>query len=216
MSNLPRVFVVAALVLSAALPSFDRAIADECTPSRVGTDSIGAQGIVAPFFGASTGETFTAEATSIRSIIVWQAPTADSYLVHPELLITRVIPDGRPDVTDTGILFRTRLTVDEAALRIVYVFEPPLQLPGPGHYAFLIHGECDPPGPQPRLNLTDDLYPGGQYVLSPWTFHICGCCVFQPAFEEARGDLLFQIEFCTDTPTSVRPSTWGGLKATYR
>jgi hypothetical protein len=191
--------------------------AAECVSSIVGTDSTRAQDADNIDLGGVGGETFAARDTLIRSISVWQGTTTDSYLVHANLLVTRTLPSGYPDISGNGVLSEKSLVVDTAVPRIQCVFDPPLRLPGPGQYAFLFHGDCGVAAPEIKLNLDDDVYPEGRWVYSPPSWHICGCCLLQPSWGyAAQGDLLFEIEFCKESATPVRPTTLGRLKAIYR
>ena len=99
-----------------------------------------------------------------------------------------------------------------------FVFDPPLELPAVGTYAFwLQRAGCDI-GESTILSVFSDVsdaYPGGTYWFTRRT---AGLPCFLRAADEFRNiDLIFEIEFCTsEGPTPAQSRSWGSLKVIYR
>ena len=100
-------------------------------------------------------------------------------------------------------------------VKIQYVFDPPLALPGPGKYAFYIQiqPDCSFPYIVGLLAATTDDYPGGGAVGA-----YGNKCDFggRASYVDPLWDLAFDVESCRTHLTPVRRQSWGALKAIYR
>jgi hypothetical protein len=96
-----------------------------------------------------------------------------------------------------------------------FVLDPPLALPRRGLYAFFVQAENCNPAEAWRL-LADDNndYPYGIYWITP---RAITACWLRPVGGGADyADLIFEIEFCSNTQTPTRRRSWGQLKTLYR
>jgi hypothetical protein len=95
-----------------------------------------------------------------------------------------------------------------------YDFEPPIFLPSPGTYAFVIQTDRDIAGFNLLADSRNPYADGVDCEMGP----VFGCaapggprCEKHPDF-----DLCFRVEFCRDVPVEVLRKSWGRLKMLYR
>ena len=169
-----------------------------------------------PFPSGAVGQTFYARETLLSKLTVWRPPGNVSS-ASAQLFITAVDSVNwnppRPD-THSILLYGPSVRVDDSTppgglIEMAFVIDPPLALPRPGYYAWLL---------KPEVSVWDlvandtNPYPSGMY----WqTARSSGGL---PPVEggDDRLDLLFRIEFCAAGATPARSPTWGDLKLLYR
>jgi hypothetical protein len=171
------------------------------------------------FFGRALGQTFLAKDTVITRITVWRPPdqinavgthlfvtTVDTSQVPPRPVTQGILQDG-PSV------FVRDSDPPGQLIRMDFVLDPPLALPGPGIYAFFLQRDACDVGETRLIASTNDPYPHGLYWITGRTFE-CGLRSVDGG--EDFTDLIFEIEFCRTDVTPVRTRTWGELKVMYR
>ena len=171
------------------------------------------------FFGRALGQTFLAEDTVITRITVWRPPNIID-VVGAHLFITTVDTATQRPVTQ-GILQNGPTVVVRDSdppgqlIRMDFVIEPPLLLPGLGLYAFFLQREGCDSGETRLIASTSDPYAQGIYWLTGRT--IFGPCALRSVTSgENNTDLIFEIEYCKTDLTAVRARSWGELKLLYR
>lgn len=204
-----------ALAMVAVVLGFTKGAAAPCDPETVGVDTSRGQGLAAAVRGSSVGQTFTTSDTLIRSITVWRSRDEDTTAAPMKLWITGTYEDGLPDLNNIILSGPALVAFGDGVhpVKIQYVFDPPLALPGPGKYAFFIQPECSFLYISLLFATTDD-YPGGRAVGSYRGFGDCD--LGRAFFFDPLDDLAFDVESCRTHLTPVRRQTWGALKAIYR
>lgn len=186
-----------------------------CTSAkRTGPDTLDIGG--SRPFGLDRGlaQSFDAADTLVRAISVW-LPGYYRRLPFPlHLYVTRADRAGRPlleAVIADGGTSREGAGRGMGPARFTFAFSPPLSLPEPGAYAFvLMPDEC---GVAALLTTAGDAMPRGAL----WEIGRRDC-IERPATvrsEIGGRDLVHEIEFC-DRGTGVHGRTWGEIKTRYR
>lgn len=172
------------------------------------------------FFGRALGQTFLAEDTVITRITVWRPPNIID-VVGAHLFVTTVDFQTPPRPFTQGILQDGPTVVVRDSdppgqlIRMDFVIEPPLALPAPGTYAFLLQREGCDSGETRIAASSNNPYPYGIYWITGRT--IFGPCALRSVDGGSDNtDLIFEIEFCKPDVTPVRARTWGELKLLYR
>jgi len=193
-----------------------------CMPDTIGLDPAIWDTFRGTFLGHALGETFYARDTLISKLTVWRPPNLPNVLgVH--LFITGVdttLNPPRPDTNNILLEGPTLHVYDSSPpgqlVELAFVLDPPFALPRPGYYAFFVQTEgCN--GGEFNI-ITSDLnpYPFGIYWLTGRAGQFTDCRLAPVEGGADTDDLIFRIEFCRNTVTPVRSSTWGRLKAMYR
>ena len=157
-----------ALAMVCVMLCFTKGAATPCDPETVGVDTSRSQGVIAVVRGSAAGQTFTTIDTLIRSITVWRWRDEDTTAAPMKLWITGTYEDGLPDLNNIILSGPALVAFGDGVhpVKIQYVFDPPLALPGPGKYAFYIQiqPDCSFPYIVGLLAATTDDYPGGGAV----------------------------------------------------
>jgi hypothetical protein len=148
----------------------------------------------------------------ITGMTFWRPPTdrstigAHLFVVSADTTSLSPPRPPRPDVSKV-LLDGPTLTVYDSdppgqVIEMRYPINPPLVLPRPGYYAWLLQPENCNQGES--WNIAADYanpYPDGVYWLSG---RVEGTCYLRGyAGWEDSTDLLFKIDFCTDSATLV-------------
>jgi hypothetical protein len=212
---IPLALLLAILPSGLALRSA-RGSNQSCTSIQLAIDTTGADYAVAPFDSRGFGEVIPCRDTIVTSITYWQPPFQISFEYYARLYVTAVDSTGRPY---NNIIYRSPILhgVDTDTIRpspIVFVFNPPLVLPGTGKYFFDVKaddGACG--GMFWLLADTTNRYPDG----AAWeTGKFCDPSSPGSSSGWPGLDMIFDIEFCDTHTTPVTKQTWGGLKSRYR
>ena len=192
-----------------------RAHADVCSPESVGIDTSHGNTYFVVFMGSARGQVFEARDTVLQAVTVWREPSPNDTALR--LYVLELDSTGMPDYARI-LLYGPTLQIlygdGVHPIRFRYVLDPPLVLPGPGHYEFAIQVAppvCD--GSTALLGDTLNSYPDGGTWRHHRTYPNCYLTVASPG--NAGDDLVFELEFC-EMPTPVRRTSWGELKARYR
>lgn len=189
-----------------------------CALESVGVDTSLADrnSYVAALDGEAPGETFLAVDTLIRSIVVWRAAVEANDTAPMKLWITEVDSSGVP-LTDHVLLDGPWISYPFGdgihPTKIQYLFDPPFALPRRGTFYFAIQELCY--GYFDLLVSHSDPYAQGSAWRSGRSF-LSGCGLRPYPNRLLHPDLVFTIDFCRDTTTAVRRTSWGRLKAIYR
>jgi hypothetical protein len=193
----------------------------------VGVDTTRYDTIFAVYLGSGYGQVFEARDTVLQAFSVWGECPNNTALAS---YILGLDSTGRPDIHRILRVGPT-LTIqyqgcfpppsppaDLPYARARFVFDPPVILPGPGSYEFVVVVAPDPPdyscdGATTLLGDTLDPYPGGAAWRHVRTYPLCS--LGGPRLDAAGEDLVFQLEFCEES-TPVLRSSWGSLKVRYR
>lgn len=213
------------LTLSGVMPGYVGAGVLESRPSCVTTvvalDTSLANDELGTFSGRAIGQTFRAVDTLITRVTVWR-PANDIDAVGTHLFITTVDTSYVPAkpitqgiVQDGPTVLVRGNDVPGPLIRLDFILDPPCALPHPGIFAFFLQREHCDPGESRFVSSNANPYPDGISWIS-------GSVAFLPCYlrsVDGGGDLwdvIFEIEFCHDITTPVRPTTWGRLKILYR
>ena len=189
-----------------------------CALVSVGVDTSLADKVsyVAALDGSAPGETFQARDTLITSITVWRAAAEAADTAPMKLWITDVDSTGMP-LTDQVVLDGPWISYPYGdgvhPTMIQFIFDPPVALPHQGQFFFAIQELCY--GYFDLLAANFDVYPGGMAWRTGRSF-LSGCGLRPYPDKLVHPDLAFTIDFCHDTTTAVRRTTWGRLKTIYR
>jgi hypothetical protein len=198
-----------------------RATAGECTPVIAAYDTVGWNSAGRTFLGKAVGQTFYAADTLMSRITLWRHPN-DVDGVASHLFVTAVDtvnydpprPITQNILQDGPLVFVMNSDPPGLPIRMDFVLEPPLALPGPGTYAFFIQREGCDGGETAILAKQPGTYPYG----TAWS---TGRTSFLPCFLRSVDgwvdvDLCFEMEYCRDVSTPTRQESWGKLKLIYR
>lgn len=210
-----------ALLLTIWLPlSFAGARADiaQCPTVRVGVDSTRSDSCFAVYLGSAWGQVFEARDTLVAAISVWREAKVNNTSLR--IYVLELDSTGRPDfhrVLRRGPTLYTEDGDGVHPVRFRFEFDPPVILPGPGHYEFAVQVAPDPvcDGATCLLGSARDPYAEGDAWEHPRNYPLPDCPLLSAKSFNADIDLCFEVEFC-DTTTLVRPSSWGNLKIRYR
>jgi len=187
-----------------------------CSIVAVGIDTSQATSSASPLLGEAPGQTFFARDTLIHSLTVWRIASEDTNLFGMHLYITRADSTGKPLLDQIVLNGPTLYNPYGDGIHPVpfqWLFDPPLTLPGTGHYAFFlalspcILGYFDVLGRESQ----QDLFPDGSFW---WTGRSADCSLIG-LNNNPVADLVFALEFCDTHSTPVLRKTWGELKARY-
>ena len=173
--------------------------------------------------GEGLGQTFVADDTLIRSVVLWRIAGEDTNYVGMRLFVyetdsSSVYPSGVVPNPNRRVLNGKTVVVPFGdgvhPVEFKWDFDPPLALPHRGTFAFFVFQ--DPCG----LAYLDVLtlyqrpgYPSGD----AWATGRSDCSgAIHSVGEYPDSDVIFQIEFCHDGLTHARRTSWGRLKTTYR
>jgi hypothetical protein len=183
----------------------------------VGIDPSLANNSAGDILGESIGQTFFASDTLIRSLTVWRVAQEETLYIGIDPYIVGTDSAGIPlpnPVIQHGPVVHVFFGDGVHPIKFKWDFDPPVVLPHRGLYAFFLQvpmDECpsyfDVLGRSPP-----DQYPEGHLWLSRRT----SLCTLRTPDSFPNGDIVFTIEFCHDTNTPVRKSTWGRLRTLYR
>ena len=186
-----------------------------------GNDTIGWNTSRGTFLGEAVGQTFYAFDTLVTRITVWRPPnsltwtynrlfvtTVDSTVFHPREPNTWNILQNGPTV------FVRDSDPPGLPIRMDYILDPPLALPGPGTYAFFIQREGCDAGQTIIIGKEPGTYPHGDVWYTGRTTTLP--CALMPAWGWENADLCFEMEFCRTATTPVHRESWGRLKVIYR
>lgn len=171
-------------------------------------------------FGRSVGQTFYALDPLITRITVWRYPTELTYVpIHLFVTLVDTVNHAPPRPNTVGMIWHGP-SVDGGnsdppglPIRMDFVLDPPLALPGRGTYAFFVQREgCDPGGSFFVAKEPGD-YPRGTYWITGRTLNLPCYLARVDAWEDL--DLCFEVEYCRDATTPTRRGTWGQLKVRY-
>ena len=201
-----------------------RGAAGDCESVVVGNDTAGWNYSPGTFLGEAVGQTFYANDTLITRITVWRPPN-DRFLgaIENRLFVTTVVDTflyERPMPVTQNILqngpavFVRDSDPPGLPIRMDYVLDPPLALPGPGTYAFFIQREGCDAGQTRIIAKAPDTDPDGAFWITGRTTTLP--CALMPVWAWEEADLCFEMEFCRDVVTPNRRETWGRLKVIYR
>ena len=187
-----------ALALSCAFHGVP-AHADACSPESVGVDTAQADSYCFFFMGGACGQVFEARETVLAAVSVWREPPPNDTPLR--LYILAVDSTGTPDDTRILLYGPTVEIIGGDGLRPAryrFVLDPPLVLPGPGHYEFAVQ-EADPDCYAGASLVADDRdrYPEGAAWIHARTYPDC---YLKHARATTPGlDLIFEVEFCATT-----------------
>jgi hypothetical protein len=190
--------------------------AQDCAYATVGIDTSAGNCHTTVELGYGLGETFLAPDTLISAITVWRwyYDANNDSIWH--LYVLGLDSGGRPDVTKLihdGPNLQNAFGngIDDIPFR--FLFDPPLSLPSPGTYAFVVQAENCGAVAEILENCTDD-YPDGElWVHDRVTQPPCHLRPYPTGYPGA--DLVFSVDFCHLAVPTV-PSTLARVKAMYR
>lgn len=220
--NPPLGVVIAAFIVNLAasrLPAAETSrLAAYCTPIVVAVDTVGWDGSAGTFLGRAVGQSFYAPARMLRKLTLWRPAYRAPGGGH--LFITEVDSSLTPPRPNTRAILHDGLTLNVPdsdppgqLVEMPFVFDPPLQLPRPGMYAWFVQTEFCDPGEIRFVGHSDNPYPYGNTWLTGRALSSCFLAPVADGVETA--DYAFRLEFC-DSVTPVRSRSWGQLKMHYR
>jgi hypothetical protein len=206
----------------ATLSIRDGASGTQCNPTTSGLDLSFANSARGPFLGRALGQSFLATDSVITKITVWR-PAGNLSMIGAKLYIVEVDTTWSPPRPRSQQLLLdgpTILVFDSSPpgqdIEIPFVIDPPLHLPRLGLYAFFVQVEnCF--GSEAWRLLVDEQnhYPYGiAWITGRVTQPPCHLR-FVDGGEDST-DHVFQVEYCSDTPTPTLRRSWGELKIRYR
>jgi hypothetical protein len=196
---------------------YSNVLANECEIKIIGLDpTTAAGGTVVNDNGK--GQTFWANDTLVTSLTVWRVAEQDSHVIvglRPYFFETD--STGAPDITRQLYLGEPLVVLDGDGINPIeftWVFDPPVQLPRPGLYAFMVFQDPCWAFIDILVHSTPDgsSYPDG--IL--WWTHRTPCTPIPWMSWSETGDLTFKMQFCSTHTTPIRRPTWGTLKQIYR
>jgi len=204
------------LLLLLCVAGLPQALAQEppCATVTIGLEPSQAGNSGGAVLGDSPGQTFVAADTLMRSLTVWRVASQATNGIGMRLYITETDSTGFPELRRIVQNGPTIVHTDGDGVNPTpfhWAFDPPLALPKPGVYAFFLAQD-------PCLAHFDilttakgpGLYNGGNAWGSARGCYLTGYPY------AANGDLIFQIEFCSDEVSKTASSSWGKLKLIYR
>lgn len=190
------------------------AAADTCQPDTIGPDLSLATTYGGVYLGQTLGQTFLARDTLLTSLTVWRSANQNGFANGIKVYFARVDSTGRPDV---HTLLFDGLTVHANGDGInptpyVFVFDPPVVLPGVGTYEFGLRSDpCDSwwdiRAAEPSVYADGSAWDHSRSLITN-----CPPRIFPGRL---AGDVIFKMTFCSHT-TPTKSTTWGQLKAIYR
>jgi hypothetical protein len=193
----------------------------ECARDTFGIPLSLGNGEVGTLLGSAEGQTFRAVDTVITRITVWR-PANDIDAIGTHLFVTTVDTTQTPARPITQGILQDGPSVfirDDSAhpgepIRMDFVLDPPLHLPRPGIYAFFVRRDNCDLGETRIVASGLNPYPYGFY-WGTGTVSTLPCHLRSVTGGSEHIDLIFEMEFCRDTATATRRSTWGQLKIRY-
>lgn len=193
----------------------------ECLPDTVSVPLALANSAVGTLLGNAEGQTFRTIDTVITRITVWR-PANDIDAIGTHLFVTTVDTTQTPARPITQGILQDGPSVfirDDSAhpgepIRMDFVLDPPLHLPRPGIYAFFVRRDNCDLGETRIVASGLNPYPYGFY-WGTGTVSTLPCHLRSVTGGSEHIDLIFEMEFCRDTATATRRSTWGQLKIRY-
>jgi len=191
--------------------------AGDCDVREIGLDpATAAGGTVLNDNGK--GQTFWAADTLVTSLTVWRVASQDSHIIvglRPYFFETD--STGAPDINREIFVGEPLVVLDGDGINPIeftWVFDPPIRLPSPGMYAFMVfqapcHAYVDVLA---HVSENGSIYPDGMI----WWTHRTPCVPIPWMSYDEKADLTFKLGFCTDETTQNRRATWGTLKQIYR
>jgi hypothetical protein len=191
--------------------------ADTCQPSTVGLDTSYANAEESSIgLGEAMGQTFLARDTLIESITTWRPAQPNPWDEGYQLFILATDSTGAPDANHILLEGPIEYAINGDGVHpvpLVFTFDPPFQLPGPGEYEVAFLGApCT--GTTILILNGNNAYPDGGFWLHGRSF-ISGCRVRPDPRQLGPDDMIFEVEFCSPTVPTL-PATWGRVKASYR
>ena len=192
------------------------ASANPCEIVSAGLDTTFGNWSYSPIFGSDEAQSFWADDTVITALNVWR-PAGNRSTIGATIYITEADSTGMPLYYGVYRAGPTVTVYDSdppgGLIPMRFVFDPVVVLPARGEYAFFLQPEACWPGAAWYIlsDLRDDYSRGSHWTTS----RALSSCRLTPALGEA-GDLIFEVEYCHDTVTATRKSSWGMLKARYR
>ena len=195
------------------------AIADPCMLVAAGLDSTYTNYAFGPDLGQAIGQSFWADDTVITSVTMWRPPNNRS-VIGANMFIVGTDSLGVPM---HGKIYGQAQTLyvhdSEPPGNIIvmrFVFVPPIVLPTPGEYAFLVQAEGCFAGTAFLLSADHGRndYAKGIYWLTGRS--ITSCMLPRIAGGGGNDDFVFRIEYCRDSVVPAVRWSWGRLKMLYR
>jgi len=203
------------LISMAVAVVFHAGVAIACEPDSMVIDTVGSTTIVSTLFGRGPGQTFVATDTLIRAITVWRMATQSPNPYPMKLWVVEVDSAGYPlsdQIIYEGPLTQVLYGDGIHPVEIRFYLDPPVVLPGPGKYAFIVQNQCS--GFFDLLTVTDSYAQGQMWRSSRSNFS--GCILSETMQDFYEYDLCCKIEFCKDGQTPSRRCSWGQVKTIYR
>ena len=213
----PALWVAAGLFCFGPIVGTSAAGTSACDTVSVGVDTTQANTASGVLLTEAIGQTFRARSSRIAAITVWRVAPEDTNAFGIHLWITKADSLGGPlphDVVLDGPTLVHPFGDGVHPIEFRFVFDPPVQLPGPGTYEFILNSTpCGGGWWDILAHHGGEIYPGGILWAHSRSVYVDCLPRLFPAPQDA--DLVFKIEFC-DTVTAVRQRTWGAMKARYR
>ena len=188
-----------------------------CSAISVGLDTTLARNSAGSAIGRSIGQSFFAPTRYLKSIAVWRVASQAQSVIGMDLHIFDTDSLGTPRM-DREVLDGPTIVRNDGdgihPTEFRWIFEPPLQLPEIGTYAFflkqdpcLAYFDVISTGPNPTA------YPNGHL----WLSQRGPACALVPIPPESipLADIIFNAEFCEDA-VPVQRRSWGQVKTIYR
>jgi hypothetical protein len=189
-----------------------------CSVDHVQVDTTGADSEVAVFDSRGVGQTVLVQDTVVTGVTVWRIPNQYLFSAKARLFVKGVNQaTGRPLQNDfyVGPLNVTPPGGDGIhPIPWAFPIDPPVTLPGPGKYFFLINDAGCVASITWLLVTSKNPYTDGNL----WETGVSTCDSTGsggPASNPDSRDLVFDITFCTDS-VPVLNTSWGRLKEHYK
>lgn len=188
-----------------------------CAPANVVIDGTPPDTLVGAFDGRGYGQVIAVTATRLAAIRFEMPETLASYWSQAILYVMSVDANGRPDVVDPPIYISQVIgpppDIGQDPTPLVFVFDPPMVLPGIGRYFFDVNENACLGDIRLLGNRTNAYTGGGAWKTAP-----SNCDGRGPGgveFNDSQLDLLCEITYC-DLATPVVRRTWGAVKQIFR
>lgn len=182
-------------------------------PSLANPDTITNLGLMC---GEAGGQTFFAPETLITRVAVWRHHAQTPYGGSLKLWITAVDSAGIPKIRTVifnGPVISVPFGDGIHPIEMDWNLDPPIVLPQRGTYYFAVQDYCgghwgllissrNPYGQGCAWRSSETCFDGCAFNLRPGPF--------------VDYDLAFAIDFCQDSMTPTRSTTWGELHMLYR
>jgi hypothetical protein len=205
------------LAASAVILSAPRVPADDCTPHTIKTELSEADTALSVFLGRGYGEVVLARDTLVRSVSFFRTARPETVAVPLHFFITNVDSTGRPiawQILQDGPVLVERFGDGVNPVRYRFSFDPPVALPRPDRYFFVVREELCA-GSMNLLADSSNSYPDGQ-LWKTIPFVDCSGLGAVSGTRFPTWDLIFEVEFCDTSGTPTRRTTWGQVKSSYR